>query len=147
MYTFLCLCVGACVWVCRYIGMCLVICLHACTPGLQLCTPSLHVCVHIFTYMYACTYPHRVFVCDFWHDYIRWSSPRGGVVSKCHPWPCHERDLTRTFVGGQFSKAHELSANEHVGFFALLSSGHAPLLGYKLHMTLACFVSKKHRWW
>jgi len=38
--------------------------------------------------------------------------------------------LTRTFVGGRFSKAHELLANEHVGFFALLSSGHRPLLGY-----------------
>jgi len=43
-------------------------------------------------------------------------------VSKCHKWPCHERDLTRTFVGGQFSKTHELLANEHVGFFALLNS-------------------------
>jgi len=28
------------------------------------------------------------------------------------------------------SKAHELLANEHVGFFALLSSGHGPLFGY-----------------
>jgi len=32
--------------------------------------------------------------------------------------------------GGRFSKAHELLTNEHVGFFALLSSGHGPLLRY-----------------
>jgi len=51
-------------------------------------------------------------------------------VSKCHKWPRHERDLTRTFVGGRFSKGHELLANECVGFFALLISGHGPLLGY-----------------
>ena len=38
--------------------------------------------------------------------------------------------IPRTFVGGRFSKAHELKANKHVGFFALLSSGHGPLLGY-----------------
>jgi len=53
------------------------------------------------------------------------------MVWKCHKWPCHERDLTRTFVGGRFSKAHEPLANDHVGFFALLSSGHGPLLGYR----------------
>ena len=35
-----------------------------------------------------------------------------------------------TFVGDRFGKGHELLANEHVGFFALLSSGHGPLLGY-----------------
>jgi len=44
-------------------------------------------------------------------------------------------DLTRTFVGGRFSKGHEILANEYVGFFALLSSGHGPLLGYKWGMS------------
>jgi len=47
---------------------------------------------------------------------------------------CFLDPLTRTgfdkniFVGGRFSTSHELLANEHVGFFALLSSGHGPLL-------------------
>ena len=34
-----------------------------------------------------------------------------------------------------FSKRYEILANEHVGFFALLSSGYEPLLGY---MQLLC---------
>jgi len=45
--------------------------------------------------------------------------------------------LTRTFVGGRFSKGYELLANEYVGFFALLSSGHGPLLGYIVFVFLA----------
>jgi len=52
-----------------------------------------------------------------------------GYLLALHKWPCHERDLTQTFVGGWFSKGLELF-NENVGFFALLSSGHGPLLGY-----------------
>jgi len=60
----------------------------------------------------------------------------------CHKWPCHERDLTRTFVGGQFSKAHELLANEDVGFFALLSNGHWPLY---LSSRLALIVSTRRQ--
>jgi len=61
MYTYPCWCV----WVCRSVGMCVGVCLHTCTLGLQLCTPSLRVCVHIFTYIYACTYSHGVLMYDF----------------------------------------------------------------------------------
>ena len=52
--------------------------------------------------------------------------------------------MTRTFVGGRFSKGHELLANEYVGFFALLSSGHGPLLGY-IWYRLALIVSTRRQ--
>jgi len=43
----------------------------------------------------------------------------------------HTCKYTHTFeMLGRFSKTHELLTNEHVGFFALLSSGHGPLFGY-----------------
>ena len=53
--------------------------------------------------------------------------------------------MTRTFVGGRFSKVYELLANEHVDFFALLSSGHGPLLGYSASVSETKCASERER--
>jgi len=155
-------------WVCMYLHICthmrinvyIHVCFCTCVYGyiyiyLYVCERTLWVHTDVvFIYKYVYTYWGLyvcVYVCTPIHIciqrrcmciQIRRSSPRGGViVNKCHKWPRHERDLTRTFVGGWFSKGHELLTNEYVGFFALLSSGHGPLLGYNICHGTATFES------
>jgi hypothetical protein len=96
-------------------------------------------CVHMFTYMYtriACVciclqvYTLRLRVCVYIY------TCGSVIVSKCHKWPCHERDLVtngfwRTCKAVVFSKTvRNLAYNEHVALSHLLSAGHGLALGY-----------------
>ena len=94
------------------------------------------MCVYIFTYIHTeitcgCIY---LLIC------MRLSSPCGSViVSKCHKWPCHERDLVTNGVCLTCKRCRflvngtNLLAQCTVWGFRLVSAGHGLALGYSVY--------------
>ena len=98
-------------------------------------TQGVYVCVCVFTNI----------TCVCVHIYVFTQSSHVWWVACLHTFvitPCRckweqisQATLSRTgfdtnICGGRFSRTDELLANEHVGFFALMSSGHGILIGY-----------------